>query len=427
MSLFEIIAALLTLAALFSYVNHCWLRLPTAIGLMFIALAFSLLVLAVGSLVPSIEERAEEILRQVDFSETVMHGMLGFLLFAGALHTNLGELARQRWAIGSLATVGVIVSTAIVGGLTWCVSWLLGLELRWIYCLLFGALISPTDPIAVLGILKQAGAPKSLEMKIAGESLFNDGMGVVIFLGLLEIATLEHEFDVAHLAFLFLQEAVGGALFGFAIGLVAFWMLKTASSYTVEILVTLAVVAGGYALADALHLSGPIAMVVAGLLIGNHDRVFTMAPTTCERLDMFWELIDEILNAVLFVLIGFEVLIFAFTREYLLAGLLLIPAVLFARFVAVGLPMRWLRQRQVFAEHAIKILTWGGLRGGISVALALSLPIQLEGTTVAERDPVVAITYVIVVCSIMVQGLTIGRLIRKLLREENKNLEVAAR
>lgn len=418
MGLFEIIALLITLAALFSFINHMWLKLPAAIGLMFMALAFSLGVVALGSVFPSIQQRGVDLVEQIDFNEALMHGMLGFLLFAGALHTNLSHLAEQRWAIGSLATFGVVTSTVLIGGLTWMIAQLLGFEMRFIYCLLFGALISPTDPIAVLGIVKKTNAPKSLEMKITGESLFNDGVGVVVFLGLLEIATLEHEFDVLHLGRLFVQEAIGGALFGLAIGLVAFWMLKRAESYQVEILVSLAVVAGGYATAMALHLSGPIAMVVAGLLIGNHGRVFSMDPTTCERLDTFWELVDEILNAILFVLIGLELLIFPFTGNYLIAGLIMIPVVLLARFIAVALPLQWLRRRRAFSRHAVKILTWGGLRGGISVALALSLPATLYGNTVPEREPILTVTYIVVVFSIMVQGLTIGPLINRLLRED---------
>jgi monovalent cation:H+ antiporter, CPA1 family len=419
MELFEITAVLVTLAALFSYINERWCGLPTTIGLMMIALVFSLALIAAGFAFPDVERRADAIVGSIDFNDTLMHGMLGFLLFAGALHINLNDLARQRWLIASLASVGVAVSTVLVAGLAWGVFQIVGIEVRFIYCLLFGALISPTDPIAVLAILKRAGAPKGLEIKIAGESLFNDGVGVVIFLGLWEIATGEHGFDVGHLAALFLQEAVGGALFGLAIGYLAFLMLRTVDNYSVEILISLAVAAGGYALALALHLSGPIAMVVAGLLIGNHGRTLAMSPKTCEHLDTFWELADELLNAVLFVLIGLEVIILTFTGRYLLAGLLMIPAVLLARLISVAIPTGFLRRWRTLHPHAVRILTWGGLRGGISVALALSIPAVLrDGSPVPEREVLLAVTYVVVVFSILVQGLTIGRVVQRSIAAE---------
>jgi monovalent cation:H+ antiporter, CPA1 family len=374
MELFDIIAVLLTLAALFSYINHRWFRLPTTIGLMVISLLFSLALIGLGFFVPAIEQRADAIIVSIDFNETLMHGMLGFLLFAGALHINLKDLASQRWMIATLASVGVLVSTFLIAGMAWGALLLVGVEMRFIYCLLFGALISPTDPIAVLAILKQAGAPKSLETKIAGESLFNDGVGVVIFLGLWEIATGEYGFDPGHLTALFFQEAVGGAVFGLAIGLLAFQMLRRVDNYSVEILISLALAAGGYALANALHLSGPIAMVVAGLLIGNHGRTWAMSERTREHLDTFWELVDEVLNAVLFVLIGLEVIVLTFTGQFLVAGLLMIPVVLLARAVSVGLPVLAIRRWQVLHPRAAQILTWGGLRGGISVALACRSP-----------------------------------------------------
>lgn len=418
MELFEIVAALVTLASLFSFVNDRWIRLPTTIGLMVISLVFSLALIGLGFFVPAIEQRAEAIVGSIDFNESLMHGMLGFLLFAGALHINLPDLARQRWVIATLASVGVLISTLLVGLLAWVALAWIGIEMRFIYCLLFGALISPTDPIAVLAILKQAGAPKSLEIKIAGESLFNDGVGVVVFLGIWEIATGEYGFDPGHLMALFLQEAVGGALFGLAIGGIAYQMLKRVDNYSVEILISLALAAGGYALANALHLSGPIAMVVAGLLIGNHGRSWAMSANTREHLDTFWELVDEVLNAVLFVLIGLEVIILTFTGHYLLAGLLMIAAVLVARLIAVGIPLHALRRWQVLHPHAVRILTWGGLRGGISVALALSIPSQArDGTAVPEREVILAITYVVVVFSIVVQGLTIGRVLRSSLAQ----------
>ena len=414
MELFDIIAALITLSAVFSYVNYRWLRLPTTVGLMAIALVFSVALTVSGYFLPEVKEAARAIIDQIDFNRTLMHGMLGFLLFAGALHVDLSDLSKQKWTIAVLATFGVSLSTAIIGLLSWLLLDLVGLDIKLIYCLLFGALISPTDPIAVLGIMKKVGAPKSLEIKIGGESLFNDGVGVVIFIGLLEIATGEYGFDPKHLALLFVEEAIGGALFGLLIGWIAYRMLKSIDNYQVEILISLAVVAGGYSLAMACHLSGPIAMVAAGLLIGNQGRAMAMSPTTCEHLDTFWELIDEILNSVLFVLIGLEMLVLTLDERYFLAGLLMIPVVLLARFVAVGLPVSIFRRFREYDPHVVKILTWGGLRGGISVALALSIPIKIEGALVPEREALLVITYTIVVFSIIVQGLSIGPLIRRL-------------
>lgn len=408
MSLFDLIAVLVSLAAVFSYLNHRFLGLPTTIGLMLISLLMSLVLVVAGYWIPDARTDAAEFLQRIDFDATLLHGLLSFLLFAGALHVNLNDLARHRWLIASLATGGVLVSTFIVGGLSWWLLSGLGLELPLIYCLLFGALISPTDPIAVLGILKQAQASKALETKITGESLFNDGIGVVVFLVLLGLATGEQALDWSSVAELFLQEALGGALFGLAMGLLAFAMLRSVDDYQVEVLLSLALVTGGYALAEALHVSAPIAIVVAGLLIGNHGRRLAMSETTREHLDRFWELVDEVLNAVLFVLIGLEVLALTFELRYLAAGLLAIPLVLLARLVAVGLPVRLLSRWRAFTPGSVRVLTWGGLRGGISVALALSLP---PG---AERNLILTITYIVVVFSIVVQGLSVGWVVRAL-------------
>ena len=413
MDLFQMSAALLSLAAVFSYVNHRFLKLPTTIGLMLIAMASSLVIVAVGELFPEVEAMARLHLAGVDFNKTLMQGMLGFLLFAAALHVNLADLAKQRVMIGVLATAGVLMSTLLVGGMVYGVLALMGVEVRPIYCLLFGALISPTDPIAVLGILKHVGAPKALEMKIAGESLFNDGVAVVAFLGLVKMASSGSGFDPKGLALLFAHEAVGGVVFGLALGFVALRMLRTVDDYKVEVLLSLAVAAGGYALAYALHVSGPIAMVVAGLFIGNEARAGAMSEKTREHLDDFWELMDEILNAVLFVLIGLELLIISFSGRTLLAGLVVFPVVLVARFVAVAVPVSLMRRRRPFSPGAIRILTWGGLRGGVSVALALSVPMHVAGVLVPEREVVLSITYVVVVLSIVGQGLTIGPLLRR--------------
>ena len=405
MTLMHTVTILVCLSAGFSYLNHRYIKLPVAIGLMAMALAMSLVLLCLGKLGYGIESQARSFVQHIDFGEALLHGMLSFLLFAGALHVNLDDLLDQKWFIGTLACGGVLVSTAIVGSLTYLGLEWLGHPIPLIAAFLFGALISPTDPIAVLGILKNANAPKRLEIKITGESLFNDGVGVAVFLVLLAMAESGRVTPEA-MGWLLLQEAVGGIVLGLALGYGAYLMLKSIDQHSVEILITLALVMGGYAVADALHTSGPIAVVVAGLLIGNHGRHLAMSDTTREYLDTFWELIDELLNAVLFVLIGLEVLVLRFQDEYLFAGLLAIPLVLFARFVSVSLPVQFFRLFEDLTNRATVILTWGGLRGGISVAMALSLPAS------TYRDAIVAMTYIVVVFSILIQGLTIERLIR---------------
>ena len=409
MGLLEVAGALLALTALFAWVNQRWIGLPTPIGVMLVALAVSLaLVLAEAFDLAPAAAGARALLARVDFGETVLQGMLSFLLFAGALHVDLSDLARQKRIIGLLATVGLLVSTLIVGFGSWVLLRWLGLELPLVHCLLFGALISPTDPIAVMGILRRAGAPPSLETKIVGESLFNDGVAVVLFLVLAGVAAGQTEPQPAAIATLLVQEAVGGALFGLAAGWLAYRMLRAVDSHDVEILLTLALVTGGYALADALHLSGPIAIVVAGLLIGNHGRLLAMSARTREHLDTFWGVLDELLNALLFVLLGLEVLVVSLEAGPLAAGVLMVPLVLLARLFSVGLPVSLLRPLRRFSPGAVRVLTWGGLRGGVSVALALSLP---PGP---ERDLILTLTYVVVVFSVLVQGLTVGPVVRVL-------------
>ncbi|MEE9320885.1 MAG: sodium:proton antiporter [Granulosicoccus sp.] len=408
MSLLTITSILLTVSALFAYLNYRTLKLPTTIGVMVISLVFSLaLVLLSQAGFTDGERIASNIVKQIEFDEALLNGMLGFLLFAGAMHINLGELMQRKWTIGVLASVGVIISMFIVAGGAYYLFDLFGFDIPFIYCLLFGSLISPTDPIAVMGILKTAGASKSLEIKIAGESLFNDGVAIVVFLAIFGMAVHGEAFDPQHIGILFVQEAFGGALFGFACGWIVLEMLKRVDNYQVEVLLTLALVSGGATAAAGLHLSAPIAIVVAGLMIGNHGRRNAMSQTTIQHLDTFWELIDEILNAVLFLIIGLEIIVLDFTSNVWLAGIAMAVLVLFSRLVAVGLPVNLLRWMKIdFHPHAVKILTWGGLRGGISVALALSIPAS------PERDVIVAVTYVIVVLSILLQGLTIGKLIK---------------
>jgi len=459
LGLFEIIAVLLTLTGVLSYLNQKVLRLPPTIGLMVLSLGMSLGLIGLSRAVPGVGDIAREILSRIDFDAAVLNGMLGFLLFAGALHVDMGRLWRQKWPVAMLATVGVLVSTALIGTAMWYTFSWLGRDLPFIYCLLFGSLISPTDPIAVLAILKTLSVPESLETKIAGESLFNDGVGVVLFLALMGVAgfgghgggmgidvppdisiaerdyrlmdidpdqvpEIDHELGpglylspdrpnvkISHVAKLFGMEVVGGALFGLAIGMLAFLMLRSVDNYQVEVMISLALVAGGYALAARLGLSGPIAMVVGGLLIGNHGRAHAMSDTTRTHLDTFWELIDEVLNAVLFVLIGLEVLLLTFDQLNLTVGLLAIPMVLMARLIAVSLPMSVLRRFRQVTPHAVKVLTWGGLRGGISVALALSLKETLGRIDPIAYQAILFMTYAVVVFSIVVQGLTIPRLL----------------
>jgi CPA1 family monovalent cation:H+ antiporter len=405
---FEIIALLLTVTALFSYINYRFLKLPTTIGVMLMALLLSLGLVALDHCGFHIIESAEKVIADANLDATLMQGMLSFLLFAGALHINLNDLAEQKIAIFILSTAGVVLSTAAMGTGLYFALQALNVTLSYTYCLLFGALISPTDPVAVLAILKTVKVPRSLEIKIAGESLFNDGIGVIAFIMLSEVALQGGgHVTVSHIGRLFLQEAIGGAAYGLVIGWIAYRLLKSVDNYQVEVLITLGLVSGGYASAAALHTSGPIAIVVAGVLIGNHGRRFAMSDRTRQNLDLFWELVDEILNAVLFVLIGLEVLHLKFTVSWLTAGFVAIPILLLARWISVVIPITTMRLWRTFSPGAVAILTWAGLRGGIPVALALSLP---PG---AERDLLLAITYVVVVFSILVQGLTIQPLIKK--------------
>ncbi|MEJ2361324.1 MAG: sodium:proton antiporter [Gammaproteobacteria bacterium] len=405
MGILNTAALLITLAAMFSYLNYRFIRLPNTIGIMIISLLMSLVMLLLGKFGwHDLIFYTNELLRSIDFHDTLMKGMLSFLLFAGALHVNLNDLRQQAVVITTLATAGVLISTFLVGGLSWLVLHALNIELNFIYCLLFGALISPTDPIAVLGILKRARVPKNLETKISGESLFNDGIGVVVFLVLLGLAT-EGQMTGGQVGILLAEEILGGIAFGLALGAGVYYLLKDVDNYQLEVMLTLALVMGGYGLAHELHLSGPLAIVTAGLFIGNHGRLLAMSDKTRAHLDTFWELIDEILNAVLFVLIGLEVLLVNLRSEYLLAALAIIPLVLLARYVSVGIPIAVMQRFRRFTPGVIQVMTWGGLRGGISVALALSLPFG------PQRDVIVAITYAVVIFSIIIQGLTISRMV----------------
>lgn len=409
MDYYLIITILVFLAAAFGYFNVRFLKLPNTIGLMLITIISSLAVFGVSYFDDSLLNAERYILMRLDFRVLLLEIMLSFLLFAGALHTNFEKLKVQRWPVLVFATFGVLVSTFLVGTALYYLLPLVGLEIRFIYCLLFGALISPTDPIAVLGILKQAGAPKILETKIVGESLFNDGVGVVVFLTIFGIADLGIEntqpMDIVQL---FGLEVVGGILLGLVLGWITFKLMSTIDDYNIEVIITLATVMVGTAIAHQLHLSAPLAMVAAGLFVGNDKvRHGAMSELTENYVDKFWELIDILLNTILFVLIGMEILVLTFKIEYILAGLIAIPVVLVCRYLSLLLPIRFFREKLNFVPKTNLIMTWGGLRGGISIALALGL------SEAMHRELFLVITYVIVVFSIVVQGLTIGKLVKK--------------
>lgn len=408
MDVFAIIAVLISLSALFAFLNHHYLKMPRTIGLMFIAILWSLFIVVSGKVgLIWFERFTIDLINSIDFNVTLMNGMLGALLFAGALHVNLGQLLKQKWTILTFATLGVICSTFIIGSLFYYFLMLFGVNVSYLYCLIFGALISPTDPVAVLSILKKNNVSTSLKIKIAGESLFNDGIGVVVFLTLFGLLLGGENLEVIGILELFVVEVIGGILFGLFTGYIAYKMIKSMDNYQVEILITLALVLGGYYLAEILHLSAPLMIVVAGLFIGNKGRKLGMSEKTRVHLDDFWELIDEILNAVLFVLIGLEMILIRFSFVSLMIGVVAILIVLLSRFIVIALPVKIFSLKREFSENAIKILTWGGLRGGISIALALSLPVGIE------RDLILNATYVVVIFSILIQGMTLKYLIPK--------------
>lgn len=411
MDLLQITSLLIVLAALFGAFNYLFLRLPTAIGILVVSLLASVAILLIDLVWQgfSVDDTARSIVGSIAFSDALLEGMLGLLLFAGALHVKLSDLQKQWRLVALMATIGIALSTVIVG---YGFSWLTGMPIM--IALVFGALISPTDPVAVLGVLKEASLPKSLETKIAGESLFNDGVGYVVFLVLVGLAFPhgdDHGSGLSGAATLFLQEAVGGAILGLVLGWLTFRLMKRIDDYSLEVLLTLALVFGGYQLALWLHFSAPIMAVCAGLLIGDVGTAQGMSEETRKYVDAFWKLIDEILNAVLFLLIGIEVFAITFSMEAATAGLAAIALALVARLAAVAVPVMILRPFRTFSPGVIPMMTWGGLKGGISVALALSLP---------ENDwkpLILTATYMVVIFSIIVQGLTVARLANRLGRE----------
>lgn len=416
MELYYSFSVLIVLTAIFSYLNLRYLKLPSAIGIMVLAIIVSIILVIVGKSYPDMFTGFTDIIASVDFTEVLMGSMLNFLLFAGAIHISLHDLRKQRIPVMIFSTLGVIISTLVVGTLMYCTFILLKVHIPFIECLVFGALISPTDPIAVIGILKKAGIRKSLEIKVAGESLFNDGVAVVLFAVLLQLAQgSEVEITFLHVSGLFIQEAGGGLLIGLLLGYIASQGIKRINSYNVTVMITLAVVMGGYLITKYLHISGPLTMVAAGLVIGNYGKAIAMSASDKDYLDKFWELIDEILNAMLFLIIGFELLLIPNLQQYWLIGPISILIVLLARFFSIWIPIRFIPKIGTFDRKTITILVWGGLRGGVSVALALTIDETLH------KNLFLAITYYIVVFSIVVQGLTVGKLTQ--LQKPNKRVK----
>ncbi len=407
---FNAIAILLSFAAIASYVNHRFIRFPQTIALMALSLSLSLIVVFLGTVEFIDPILIKDTVASLHFDEVLLHGLLAYLLFAGALHIKFELLRGVLGQIITLATISVLTSGLIAGGLFWYIANLLGFQVGFIHGLLFGTLIAPTDPVAVLGILKRAGAPKTLETTMAGESLFNDGVGVVIFLTVASVAFTGTDPVLSDVGAFLLLEVGGGVLLGAALGWLAYLLMRPIDDHSVEVLLSLALVSGGYALAIALHISGPIVVVVAGIIIGNKARSMAMSDVTRDYLDNFWELIDDILNAVLFAFVGLEVVAIQLDWDYALVGILAIPAVILARLISISIPGITFHFIGLvpFDRNVLAALTWGGLRGGISVALALSLPDS------PERDLLVTASYIVVVFSVLVQGLTFGRLVQRL-------------
>ena len=410
MDAYLIATILIFLSAIFGYINVRFLKLPNTIGLMIITIVFTLGVIALSYLDPTLLNFEKEMISKLDFRELLLEEMLSFLLFAGALHTNFKQLKIQRWPVLMFSTLGVLTSTFLVGISMYFVLQLFGMQIGFIYCLLFGALISPTDPIAVLGILKKANVPKKLETKIVGESLFNDGVGVVVFLTIFEIASFGvDKIEVLDVFQLFGKEVVGGILLGAILGWITYRLLKSIDDYDIEVIITVAAVMGGTVIAQYLHLSAPLAMVTAGLIVGNDTvRNAAMSETTEHYVDKFWELLDILLNAILFVMIGMEMLVLVVKGDYIIAGLIAIPLILACRYLSLLIPINFFKKKLDFIPKTNLIMTWGGLRGGISIALALGL------TNEMHRDLFLVITYIVVIFSIIVQGLTVGKLVKKL-------------
>ncbi|VVT00324.1 Na(+)/H(+) antiporter NhaP [Hoeflea sp. EC-HK425] len=414
MTIYDLIAVFLVLTATFAWINHRLIRLPHTIGLLVMGLVASLGLICVELIFPGVlpYENLAGIIRQIDFQKTVLDGMLAFLLFAGALHVDLGQLRDRAWVVGSMATVGVLVSTGIIGVGFWFAAGALGVPIALSWALVFGALISPTDPVAVLSTLKTVRVPEILKAEMIGESLFNDGVGVVIFTVLMAtaIGAAGGGVDVIEISELFFIEALGGAVLGLATGYIAYRAMRAIDDYPIEVLISLALVAGTYTLAAKLQMSGPIAVVVAGVLIGNRGPQDAMSDQTKQYLFGFWTLIDEILNSVLFLLIGLEVLVLRLDPSFSWLVALAVPLVLCARLLAVAIPVIALSANYTFIRGTIPVLTWGGLRGGISIALALSIP------EVAEKSVILAATYALVLFTVVIQGLSLRAVVERVVK-----------
>ena len=413
MEYYSIATILIVLSAIFGYINVRFLKLPITIGLMLITIVFTITFIVIAQFDDTLLLREKAFINSIDFETVLLDIMLSFLLFAGALHTNFNQLKVQRGPILAFATVGVLVSTFLVGLIMFYLLNAIGLEVTLINCLLFGALISPTDPIAVLGILKKAGAPKKLETKIVGESLFNDGVGVVVFLTIFAIAAKPNAaIEFSDILKLFGQEVIGGVALGLFLGWITYRLMKSIDNYEIEVILTISAVMGGTMLAHKFHLSAPLAMVTAGLIVGNDTvRHNAMSETTEAYVDKFWELIDVLLNTILFIMIGMEMLVLTLEGNYIYAGLLAIPIILLSRYMSLWLPIKFFAKRLNFVPKTNLIMTWGGLRGGISIALALSLSKEMH------RELFLVITYIVVIVSILGQGLTVGPIIKRLTKK----------
>jgi len=408
MPVFALLSVLVCLAAAFSLLSRRFLRLPAPVGVMLLSLGMALVVAVVGRAVPGLHTRVATVMGRIDFSAVVLHGMLAFLLFAGALKLNLSDLAKHKAAVGTLSTFGTFVSTVLVAALLKVILSVTGFKATFVHCLLFGALISPTDPIAVLEMLRRVGAPASLEAQLAGESLFNDGVGAVLFVTLLNSLDAGGRISLPGFTLMLLIKAGGGIALGLCAGFLVYRLLRSVDSFRTEVLLTLALAMGGYALADVLGLSAPLEAVAAGLVVGGRARALAMSAETRESVDDFWELVDAILNVILFLLLGLEMLAMPWSPAYIYAGLLAIPVVLGARWCSVGLSLLVVRWFHKPVRGAMSVLTWGGLRGGLAVALALSLPAE------TAHNRLIAITYIVVIFSVVVQGLTMGPLLQRL-------------
>ncbi|MEI7486636.1 MAG: sodium:proton antiporter [Chryseobacterium sp.] len=414
MELYYSFSALIVLASIFAYLNYRFLKLPSTIGIMVIAIVVSIILVSFGeTFLPRTFWHLHDLMSGIDFTEVLMGAMLNFLLFAGGIHINIDDLKEQFLPVVIFSTAGVVISTFVVGFGMFYLLPFLGINLPFIYCLLFGALISPTDPVAVLSILKQANVSKSLETKVAGESLFNDGMAVVIFSVVLQLAIgKEVDLGLESIGLLLLKEAGGGLLLGIVLGWVTSRLMREVDDYIISVLVTLSVVMGGYLIARQMHISGPLTMVAAGLFMGNFNVRFKMKSITQDYLIKFWELIDEILNAVLFLFIGFELLMIKDLKHFIVPGLVAIVIVLLARVISIWGPTKLMKT--TFSPQTVKVLVWGGIRGGVSIALAMSIPKS------EYSEIILSITYCVVVFSIIVQGLTIAKVANpnKIAKEE---------